>query len=240
MTNNYDKHRWMKWLPDPIKREDQKIKNVGIGDVAFSLSIHPMSLVLNEQPWIFASNGAASLMVRDQVELRSPDDNQRAMIEGLLIHEIKGRLYSLASFKRWLGQGWDGTLPCACAGDWAKNCPACFGIGTRQAKCHSCNDAHDCACKRCSGVGILYCPVCTPGEKFEIKPGSYRQVVFDRSLLARFLAHVPYEPGTRIRIMAEGRTSPVWIEREDGSWRVVIMPLRDPEPGGRVSEWTGA
>jgi hypothetical protein len=238
MTNNYDKHRWMKWLPDPIKREDQKVKNVGINDVAFSLSIYPMSLALNEQPWTFASNGAASLMVRDHVEWRQPNENQRAMIEGLLIHEIRGKAYSLSAFKRWLGQGWDGKLPCSCAGDWAKNCPSCFGIGKRQTRCHSCQDVHDCACKRCEGGGILYCPTCTPGQKFDIRPGSYRQVVFDRALLARFLAHVPAEPTTKIKLMAEGRSHPVWVEHENGDWRAVIMPLREPE-AGRVSEWTG-
>lgn len=234
-----DRYRWMKWLSDPIRREDRKVKNRGLGDDSYSLSIQPVSLVIGGQPWAFASDGAASLLVRGEVEWKSPSDMQAAIIHGFVTADIRGRLNDFSAFRRWLGRGWASRLPCeSCHGDWAKNCAACFGIGQVGAKCPHCAEAHDCTCRRCGGSGALYCPTCVGAQGFSRRPGQYRGVFFDRCLLARFLSHVECEPTTRVRIMVDHQVGPVWVEHEDRRWRVAVMPIRAPE-SDRASEWAG-
>lgn len=240
MDNN-EKYAWMYWLCDPIRREDQKMNNRGINDYGYSLSIHPMVLTFNGQPWAFASNGAASLLVRDRVgcDWEAPSDAQAPMIHCLIKKEICGKLHPLAVFRRWLGTGWKSELPCQlCAGDWARNCNSCFGIGTCLVKCGGCGEGHDCVCSNCVGRGAVFCEGCVGVGGFKKKPGHFRGIVFDRALLSRFLAHVDdWKPDVKVRIMADHKAGPIWVEDEDRAWRAAIMPLREPEarsvPGWR-------
>lgn len=236
MTSKFEKYRWMKWLNDPVKREDHQVKGRGRDDDGYLLSLHPMATVVGEQPWIFSSNGAASLLVRDHMDWRAPSENQAAIIAGLVKREVHGRVFPLPLFKRWLGRGWKTELPCGCNGDWSKNCPACFGIGKLDKKCNDCGHGHSCDCGKCVGEGVLFCPYCVGENGFERKPGHYRGVVFDRAMLARFLAHVDGSPEATVRIMAEGKAHPVWVEAHDRSWKVAIMPLREPD-SSKVPEW---
>jgi len=230
MTINTEKYRWLRWLPDPIKRENLAIKAIGTGDESYALSIHPVTLVVNEKPWIFVSNGAAMLLVQDEIVWRPASTVQEEIIKGFLGIEMRGKTWQLAHLRRWLGRGWASTLPCdRCDADWAKNCPSCFGIGQRKTGCERCGGAHDCNCRTCNGNGVVFCPGCTGGLEFEKRPGHINGVVFDRALLARFLSGVETKQNTKVKIMAHGRANPVVVEPEDKSWRAVIMPLREPE-----------
>lgn len=229
MKTNTPSREWMLWLTDPIKREDQKIKNRGIGDDFYSLVICPMSFLFSGERWLFASNGAASLLVRGESLWNNPSAAQESLISGLIRREVKGRPVLLSAFKRWLGKGWRAPLPCnTCSGDWSKNCQNCFGLGTRQTKCDGCGGGHDCRCQTCSGEGVVYCPNCVGDSGGTKRPGHYRNVVFDRAVLARFLAHVDSDENTQVKIMALGANQPIWIEPISKQWRVIIMPLREP------------
>lgn len=230
MTSKSEKYRWLKWLPDPIKREDLMVKQVGSGDEVHALSVHPVTLVVDEQPWIFVSNGSAMLLVRDTIDWRAASDRQQEIIRGFLGLQVKGKTWPLAHLRRWLGKGWAGEVPCdRCNGDWVKNCPSCFGMGQRQGGCERCGASHDCNCRACNGNGTIFCPGCTGGLEFEKRPGHVNGVVFDRAMLARFLVGVEVGPKTKVKVMATGRANPVVVEPQDKSWRAVIMPLREPE-----------
>lgn len=230
MTATIEKYRWLKWLSDPVKRENMAVKNSGDGDDAYALAAHPVRVFVNDRQWAFASNGAASLMINDYAGGRLANAKQTEMIKGLLDLEVHGKSFSMANLRHWAGTGWCAELPCkACGGDWAKNCPTCWGVGKSKNSCEHCGDTHECSCRVCDGDGLTFCPDCADGRGFSKKPGHINNAVIDRAMLARYLSGIQSTPGAQVKVMATGKVNPVVFEVDDQSWRIVIMPLRDHE-----------
>jgi hypothetical protein len=227
MDNLHAKYRWMRWLSDPILRQDSTLKGI-ILEPERKITVAPMSLSDGEQRWGFASNKAALILVRGHIEWNEMEEPQAGIIRGFIRKPIDTKRVDFGEFKRWLGTGWSASLPCLdCEADWAITCSSCLGLGKVGKSCGSCGDGHKCKCLACNGNGVLYCQRCTGGRAFAKRPGRIGKTLVDMSLLARFLAHVEVAPHAQVRIMNDGPYSPIWIEPTEKNWRVVAMPMRD-------------
>lgn len=224
----HEKYRWVRWLPNPIRRQDVMVKGAELDDMK-KLTTHPMSLADGDQRWGFASDGSAMILVRGAVEWRHMADPQALVVRDYLRKSVTGPRVHFGEFKKWLGQGWSATLPCSanCGGDWVKNCSACFGVGTMDKTCGHCGDGHKCKCAKCKGDGTLFCGTCMSAKLLARRPGRIGKTLVDMSLVARFVAQVDTPVTGQVRVLAEGPFSPVWIEPEEKNWRVIIMPMRD-------------
>lgn len=232
-----ERYSWLKWLSDPIKREGLRLNMHALDDDAYVLVAQPMAVEIGGEPMLFASNGSAFLAVRARLPWKPMTRGQADTVHQFLTRRVDGRITDLRQFRGWLGRGWGAELPCrSCGGEWATRCPSCWSSRSKRGACDRCGIVHDCCCPNCQD-GYNYCARCTGGSGFDRRPGQINNVVFDRALLARFLAHVDLFGDENVFLAAAYPNGPVMVEGESRTWRAGIMPLREPE-ASRVSAWS--
>jgi hypothetical protein len=222
-------YSWMRWMCDPLRSEKVRLGFVDKTN-EYMLMGEPLALTLGGQSWLFATNGSAAVFVRGVYNFREATQPQAETIRSLLIHDVKGKALSLTDLKKWAGRGWAGQIPCSdCNGKWAKTCTKCWGGGGEKGGCPRCGHEHECACPDCDN-GILFCARCVGEKALTRRQGRVGPSVFDRSLIARYIQKFGTANGDEVSVEAQNPMSPLYIERPDHSWRVVVMPMRDETP----------
>jgi len=162
----YERCRWIKWLSDPLMREGIAIGLKSDQDPQVAVAASPMTIKVGDQTWTFATDGNAFFILKAAMPWKLMEADQADLIRPFLNTVATGRITDLASFKKWIGQGWRSGLPCrSCGGDWARRCATCWGKGIKRGACARCGMVHDCCCPHCEEATPTAIDAPVPNDK---------------------------------------------------------------------------